>query len=181
MPRTRPLRTLLLVALCATPTLIACSSSSDNGQSPPAEILTTGIVREGTATDAQLKTYLQQKARDWAWAGGQFDSPDVGATLAADTPQTFSWHADPADFAEGGAPGDLLMTHLLVFSSASHSNLLQVFTTLSEYTPDAVAWKKLTDAGEPITVDLTTGTFVGADLPEDGGPFIGQSLTLTIE
>jgi len=180
MSRTRPLRTVLLLALCAAPMAMACSSS-DSESARPADSSTTGIVREGDASDALLKTYLQKKPRDWAWAGGQFDTPDASAPLAADTPLTFSWHADPADFAEGGAPGELLMTHLLSFSTARDSNLLQVFTSLSEYTPDAAAWQKLIDAGEAITLRLTTGTFIGADLPEDGGPFIGQSLTLTIE
>jgi hypothetical protein len=182
MFRTRPLRTLLLVALCAAPVLLGCSSSSsDSYRSYPNVMTTEGIVLEGAASDALLGTYLQHKARDWAWAGGQFDTPDTNATLAADTPTTFTWHADPADFAEGGAPGDLLMTHLLSFSTPRSGTSLRVFTTLREYTPDSAVWRKLLDAGEPISVSLTTGTFVGTDLPEDGGPFNGQTLTFTIE
>jgi len=181
MSRTRPFRTLLSMALVATPSLIACSSSSGDDHPQPAIGATNGIVREGDASAAQLTTYLQHDARDWAWAGGQFDTPEPNATLTADTPQTFAWHADPADFAAGGAPSAVLMTHLLSFSTASNDDLLQVFTSLSEYTPDAVAWQKLIDAHAPITVSLTTGTFVGADVPDDGGPFIGQSLTFTIE
>jgi hypothetical protein len=181
--RIRPLRTLLLLALACTPSLAACSSLSDDVGAQPAVISTAGYLLEGDATEALLNTYLQHKPRDWAWAGGQFDTPDADATLSADTPLTFTWHADPADFAEGGAPGDTLMTHLLSFSTASHGDLLQVFTTLSTYSPDAAAWKKLVDAGEPITLNLSTGTFIGTDFPADGdgGPFIGQTLTLSIE
>jgi hypothetical protein len=73
------------------------------------------------------------------------------------------------------------MTHLLLFSTKGQSHLLEVFSTLSEYTPDAAHWHKLVDAHEPITLSLTTGTFVGSELPEEGGPFTGQTLTFTIE
>ncbi|MEI9938812.1 MAG: hypothetical protein WDO69_16455 [Pseudomonadota bacterium] len=180
MSRTRPFQSLLLIALAATPALAACSSSDDS-RAHVDPISTAGIEREGDASNAQLSTFLHLKPVEWAWAGGQFDTPDDKSTLAADTPVTFTWHADPADFAEGGASGDVVMTHLLQFSSASNGNLLQVFTTLKQYTPDAEDWQKLVDAGEPITLALTTGSFLGTDLPADGGPFIGQTLTFTIE
>lgn len=139
------------------------------------------MLLEGSASEAQLSVFLQREAEDWAWAGGQFDTPDDRATLDARTPQTFSWHADPADFAEGNAAGDVVMTHLLEFSTNQSSTALRVFTTLPEYTPDTTAWQRLVAVHEPITVSLTTGSFVAADLPEDGGPFIGQALTFTIE
>jgi hypothetical protein len=182
MPRTRPFPTLVLLTLVGAPSLVACSSSDPVGpHSQPAQISTTGVLLEGDASEAQLSTFLHRKPRDWAWAGGQFDTPDDQAALAADAAQTFSWHADPADFAASDDTGDAVMTHLLSFGRANGGGLLQVFTTLPEYTPDTVAWQKLVDAGEPITLSLTTGSFVGADLPEAGGPFIGQSLTFTIE
>jgi len=180
MSLTRPFRSLLLLALTAAPGLSACSSSEGSGLQP-APVSSDGILREGDASEAQLSRFLRDKARDWAWAGGQFDAPDDAATLAADPPPTFSWHADPADFAQGGAADDVVMTHLLLFSTASNPSLLELFTTLSEYTPQAADWQKLVDAGEPITVGLTTGTFVGSDLPKDGGPFVGQTLTFAIE
>jgi hypothetical protein len=176
MSRTRPFRTRLWSALVAAPVLVACSSSDDSHSQPP-----PAVVLEGDASAAQLDTFLQQKARDWAWAGGQFDAPRDDATLAANPALTFAWHADPADFAQGGAAGEVVMTHLVLFSTQGQPDLLQVFSTLSEYTPDALHWQKLVDAHDPITISLTTGTFVGDDLPEDGGPFIGQTLTFTIE
>jgi len=168
----------LLAALTAAPNLVACSSDSASPTDPNSA---AGVVLEGDATVAQLDAFLQHEATEWAWAGGQFDTPDAQAILAADTPQRFSWHADPADFAQGDTANDAVMTHLLEFSASSKSTPLRVFTTLSEYTPDTVAWQKLIAVGEPITVNLTTGTFVGADVPKDGGPFIGQALTFTIE
>jgi len=179
MTLTRPLGTLTRLTLTAALGLVACSSngSDSSPRSPDA----ANTVLEGEVTDAQLGTFLQREPREWAWAGGQFDAPADGATLPPSATQTFAWHADPADFAEGGAAGEAVMTHLLSFHSASHPSLLQLFTTLPDYTPDALHWQKLVAAGEPITVELTTGTFVGADLPADGGPFIGQALTFTIE
>ncbi len=172
----------LWVLLSATLGLAACSSSNDS-RAHLDPISTAGIVLQGDASAAELDTFLHHKPRDWAWAGGQFDAPDDHAALARGTPLTFSWHADPADFAESGsnATAAAVMTHLLEFRTPNHGELLQVFTKRSEYTPDAAAWQKLVDAGEPIALSLTTASFVGSDLPEDGGPFIGQSLTFTIE
>jgi len=175
MPRTRSFRRLQWLALAASCGLSACSSS-ESSSSPSA----ANVVLEGEATAAQLTVFQNEQAREWAWAGGQFDTPHDNAQLDASPPLTFAWHADPADFAQGGAPGEIVMTHRLLYSTASNEHLLEVFTTLPEYTPDATHWRKLVDAREPISVSLTTGTFVGSDLPEDGGPFIGQALTFTI-
>ena len=181
MLRTGSLRTLLLFAVACARGLAACSSPE--GLHPgPDQVSTSDALLQGNATAAQLGIFRQRTARDWAWAGGQFDAPaDDGAELVAETPLTFAWHADPADFAQGGAPGDAVMTHLLSFSTSGNERLLEVFSTLPEYAPDAKGWQKLVDVAEPITVSLTTGTFVGGDLPEEGGPFIGQALTFTIE
>jgi len=183
MLRTHPFRTLLWLALTTAPSLVACSGSDDDigPHSQPGPISTSGILLEGDASEAQLSTVLHRKPLRWAWAGGQFDAPEDQATLAADVTQTFTWHADAADFAAGGAAGDVVMTHLLSFDRANGGGLLQVFTTASEYTPDTVAWNKLVAAGEPILLNLTTASFLGTALPEDGGPFIGQTLTFTIE
>jgi len=73
------------------------------------------------------------------------------------------------------------MTHLLEFRTSQEKPALRVFTTLPQYTPDTSPWQTLVAAHEPITVSLTTGSFVDTDLPEDGGPFIGEALTFTIE
>jgi len=180
MLRTPPLRSLLWVLLAATPGLLACSSSDDDGSQSDA-FSVDGIVREGAASQTQLNTFVRHRPREWEWAGGQFDTPDDNATLAADTPVTFAWHADPANFAQADDAGEVVMTHLLVFSTRSNERLLGVFTTLPEYTPNAKDWQKLVDAGKPIALDLTTASFVGADLPEEGGPFIGQTITFAIQ
>jgi hypothetical protein len=166
---------LSLAIVAVAPSFGACSSP------PGLQRATNGVLLEGEASAAQLSTFLQREAEDWAWAGGQFDTPEDRATLDAQMPQTFSWHADPADFADGDGAGDVVMTHLLEFSTNPSSAALRVFTTLPQYTPGTAAWQKLVAAHAPITVSLTTGSFVATDLPEDGGPFIGQALTFTIE
>jgi len=158
------------------PSLVACSSSHDSSTDQNA--ITAGILLEGEATTAQLDAVLSRKPLDWDWAGGQFDTPDDEATLAADAPATFSWHADPPAFA--GADG-VVTTYLLAFDTSNESHVLRVFTTLPQYTPDETAWSKLVAASQPITSSITTAHFIGADLPRAGGPFIGQTLTLTIE
>ena len=178
--RTRLFQSTRWLALAAATALVACACSDEHGsQADP--ISNDPVVFEGDANDAQYDTFQQKEPRDWAWAGGRFDAPDDDETLAAATPSTFAWHADPADFAQGGAAGDVVMTHRLLFSAPSQARLLEVFSTLSDYTPDAISWQKLVEAREAINVSLTTGTFVGDDLPDDGGPFIGQTLTFTIE
>jgi len=155
---------------------LACSSSHDSSADQNA--ITAGVLLEGDATTAQLSAVLSRKPLDWDWAGGQFDTPDDEATLAADTPASFGWHADPPAFA--GADG-VVTTYLLAFNASDNSDVLRVFTTLPEYTPDETAWSKLVAASQPITSSITTSHFIGAELPQAGGPFIGQTITLTIE
>jgi hypothetical protein len=178
MLRTFAFRSLFWLGLVASPGLLACSSSD---RSPSGASSIDSVAREGDASQAQLDTFRQREPRHWDWAGGQFDTPDDHATVSPHAPLTFSWHADPADFAPDDAPGEVVMAHLLAFSTARNARLLEVFTTLPQYTPSAEAWQKLADAGKPITLSLTTGSFVGPDLPADGGPFIGQTITFVIE
>jgi hypothetical protein len=172
---------LALVAALATmlPAFSACSSDS----APAVDTSTADVVREGNVTDGQLRAVLDNAAQDWAWAGGQFDAPSNKDVMASDTAFEFAWHADPTEPSDGGAPGDMDMVHLLVFSTPSEPNLLRVFSTLGSYTPDAAAWQKLIDAGtsSAITLSLTSATFSGDELTAEGGPFVGQELSFTIE
>ena len=177
---TRPslFRIALLAALgAAVPFAPACSSDA----APAAQASIADVLREGDVNETQLRAVLANEAEDWAWAGGQFDTPEDGATLAASAPYEFTWHADSTEPADGGAPSDTQMVHLLVFSSPSHGTLLRLFTTLDSYTPDADTWQQLVAAGEPITLSLTSATFAGDELTVDGGPYVGQALTFSIE
>ena len=181
MSRSHLFRVALITVLSAVlPTVSACSSDD----TATASLDTSDVVHQGLVTDGQLRAVLSNEARDWAWAGGQFDAPEDSAVLSSETPFEFTWHADATeDIPAAGAPNDFEMMHLLIFSTPSKSNLLRVFSSLDSYTPDAAAWQTLTLAGkaEAITLSLTSATFEGDALTINGGPFIGQALTFTIE
>jgi hypothetical protein len=68
----------------------------------------------------------------------------------------------------------------LVFSTDSNPKLLRVFTTSHDYTPDAVALKKLTDVGGPIHAVVTTADFDQNRIAQAGGPFKGVPITFTM-
>ncbi len=170
------------VLSAALPAASACSS--DKASSSAVDVDMSGVVREGLVSDDQLRVVLANPPLDWSWAGGQFDAPADKATLSSSTPFVFAWHADPTeDTPAAGAPDDFEMVHLLEFSTPSKPQLLRVFSSLDSYTPDAAAWQTLHDAaqGEAITLSLTSATFQNDGLTPNGGPFIGQQLTFTIE
>jgi hypothetical protein len=178
MSRTSLFRVAFVAAMAvAAPLLPACSSDD----APAVDASLAEVVRQGDVTDVQLRAVVANAPIDWAWAGGQFDTPDPNATLPSSTPFEFTWHADATQPEEGGGPSAYQMVHLLVFSTPTKPNLLRVFSTLDSYTPDDATWQLLTATGEPITLSLTSGTFAGDDLTSEGGPYIGQHLTFTIE
>lgn len=165
---------LVAVLAAALPVIPACSSDD----SPAA------TVHEGTVTNGQLHAVLSTEAQEWAWAGGSFHTPNDGDVLPSDTPFTFSWQSDTTvDPPAAGAPDDLQMVHLLAFSTPTESNLLRVFTSLDSYTPDTAAWETLKKAGKsgPVTLSLVSATLQGDGLVVDGGPFVGESITFTVE
>jgi len=170
----------VLGPLCA----LACASDKSNAQSNP---LTENIVQEGTTTPAALNEFLGTMADDWSWAGGQFQTPHDMAVLPADTPATFTWHADATS-----SPGanDVLdpskqqgQVFLLAFTvPSSEKPVLRVFTTLMSYTPDATNWAKLVSAdSETFTLNVTSATFENDQLTSDGGPHTGQTIHFTIQ
>jgi hypothetical protein len=182
MSRHSLFRLALVAALSAAlPAVPACSSDDTPGSSNATIV---DVVREGDVTEGQLRRVLANEAQDWAWAGGQFDTPVDGSVLPSDTPFEFRWDSDATvDPPAAGATNDLQMVHLLVFSTRAQPNLLRVFSTLDSYTPDAAAWEALKKAGQSgaVTLSLTSATLLGDELVDDGGPFIGEALSFTIE
>lgn len=170
---------LLLLSLAAAGLGFVPGCSSDNAA--PAHQPIADVERQGAATLSELQTFADSEADDWDWAGGQFDAPKDMAVLASDAPFAFTWHSASTEPPTAGAPDQFEVTYLLVFSTPSQANLLRIFTTLNDYTPDAAAWQKLVSAGEAITLSVTSGTFSGSALTADGGPHRGQSLTFTIQ
>lgn len=67
--------------------------------------------------------------------------------------------------------------YFLVFRTESNPRLLRVFTTRLEYTPSAEAWAKLTgEGGGAITAEITGAIFEQNRIPQDGGPWLGETL-----
>lgn len=164
--------------------VLGCSSNPERA-SNASPSLTEGIVREGDTTGPALAEFLGTPGDDWGWAGGQFDAPADQAMLPAATPAAFAWHADPTT---APSPSDVLLpteqngqAFLLVFQSPNHPNLLRVFTSLTSYTPGAAAWQELVVAGEPISLSVNTATFENDQLTPDGGPYVGQTITITVQ
>lgn len=175
-------RLALATALAgALPAVPACSSD-DVASSSSSSI--ADVVRQGDVTDSQLRTFLANEAQEWAWAGGRLDTPVDGGVLPSDAPFEFTWESDnTVDPPAAGATNDLQLVHLLVFSTQAEPNLLRVFSTLNSYTPDAATWETLKEAGQsgPITLSLNSATLMGSELVVDGGPFIGETVSFTIE
>jgi hypothetical protein len=68
--------------------------------------------------------------------------------------------------------------YFLVFRTEENPRLLRVFTTRLDYTPSAEAWAKLSgEGGGPITVEITGAIFEQNRIPQDGGPWLGETLS----
>jgi hypothetical protein len=68
----------------------------------------------------------------------------------------------------------------LRFSVDSDPKLVEVFTSNTSYTPAPDLWEKLTGAGKPITLSLVSAVFEENRVAQDGGPFAGSTVTLTV-
>ncbi|HKO47381.1 MAG TPA: hypothetical protein VJV79_06645 [Polyangiaceae bacterium] len=71
--------------------------------------------------------------------------------------------------------------YYLVFSDADGKQRLQVFTTETSFTPEAVDWQNLVQAPQPLKLEITSAFFEDNDVPTDGGPFIGGTFPFRIE
>ncbi|MFO0615126.1 MAG: hypothetical protein U0414_21220 [Polyangiaceae bacterium] len=69
---------------------------------------------------------------------------------------------------------------LVVFSSATEPELVRVFTTTTEYTPDAAHLAKLTSAKGTLKAVVTTAMFADDSVTTTGGPFQGVPVTFTM-
>ncbi len=81
----------------------------------------------------------------------------------------------PSAYAHGtplSGPG-----YLLVFSTSKDPKLLRVFTTATEYTPNAAAWQKITSTGELVHVVITNADFDQNRIAPSGGPYQGAEIS----
>lgn len=71
--------------------------------------------------------------------------------------------------------------YYLVITDANSQQKLQVFTTETSFTPEAVDWQNLVQAPQPLTLSITSAFFEDNDVPVDGGPFVGGAFPFEIE
>jgi hypothetical protein len=71
--------------------------------------------------------------------------------------------------------------YFLSFVDAEDQAVLRVFTGKPSYTPDSAAWESLTQARQPLTLEVTSAFFEDNDILADGGPYRGGSFDLSIE
>ncbi len=81
----------------------------------------------------------------------------------------------PSAYAHGtplSGPG-----YFLVFSTSKDPKLLRVFTTATEYTPNAAAWQKITSTGDLVHVVITNADFDQNRIAPSGGPYQGAEIS----
>jgi hypothetical protein len=71
--------------------------------------------------------------------------------------------------------------YYLVIRDADEKQRLQVFTSETSFTPEAVDWQNLVQAPQPLTLTITSAYFEVNNVPADGGPFIGARVQFRIE
>jgi len=100
------------------------------------------------------------------------------------------WRRPVQDFLRLLAPERIAHAHgvpyngtayYLVFTGADSKQVLQVFTAGTSFTPEAVDWQHLTEAPQPVTLEITSAFFEDNSIPADGGPFVGGTFPFRIE
>lgn len=71
--------------------------------------------------------------------------------------------------------------YYLVISDEDSKPILQVFTPETSYTPEALDWKHLVEAPQPLTLEITSAYFESNNVTADGGPFVGGKFQFRIE
>jgi len=111
-----------------------------------------------------------------------------GLQPSEDTPAIWRrpWH----DFLRLLAPEGIAHAHgtpyngtayYLVISDADSKQLLQVFTAATSFTPEAVDWQRLSQAAQPLKLEITSAFFEENTIPAGGGPFVGGTFSFRIE
>jgi len=186
-------RSALVAALVAT-YAPACGGQDDSATGP------SSVLLQGLATDEGLTTFVAAPSRDDATRGPALTSPASGAKVAGTSPAMFAWAAPTALVApaqqrrerfvtpipfgpmrEAHAHGAVMSgrAYLLTLTSGT-TNVVQVFTTNTSYTPDADAWQRLVNA-KSIAATIATAFFDNGNLIQGSGPFVGAATTFTVE
>lgn len=188
---------------------LSFACSDDGGDEGPSSTL-ADVIFVNDINDEALERMLEKTPTDDPSQRLQIDDPSPDAVLDGTQPATFSWKPaqtaaltpsaepggrspwqrfasslerflSPVGVAHAHGPTYNGTAYFLVFSTPSNPKLLRVFTAAKSYTPDATGWQTLAEAASPITLDVTSATFENSLLTSDGGPFLGGSVTFTIE
>lgn len=101
------------------------------------------------------------------------------ARLGGEPPSWFArWFGEGTAYAEGAEFSG--RGFLLVISSSTDPELVRVFTTLVDYTPDPAKLSKLTSAKGTLKAVVTTAIFEDGVVKKTGGPFKGVPVTFTM-
>lgn len=172
------------------------------------EIGPDGVIYEGGATDEALDALTAAQTKNDPAKALAFEEPTEGQVVDSDSPFTFIWaeagasasisprdflpkarEVDPMDRALGvllkntpvaHAHGDPISgaAYYLVFSSASDKNIVEVFTTSTDYSPGPDQWAKLKGVEGSVSVRLTWAQFESNRVTE--GPWEGKAVSFTI-
>ncbi len=171
----------LIAATPATtpPTLVANFTSPTNNAmvaSSPAPRFTWA--RGAMATDArpvELPAPLFEREvgpRAGAGRRGPFEGAarSIAEALLAGIPEA---HAHGTPMSGTG--------YFVLFTTTKNDKLLRVFTSATEYTPDAASLAKLQGAGEAIHAVVTNADFDQNRIAQDGGPYKGAEIVFTLQ
>jgi hypothetical protein len=85
----------------------------------------------------------------------------------------------PRRAAAHGTPFSGVGTYV-VFSVDGNPKLLRALTGDVQFQPQQAAWDEMAATGKPITVTLVSAIFEQNRVVQEGGPFVGSSITVTI-
>ena len=71
--------------------------------------------------------------------------------------------------------------YYLEITDADSKPRLQVFTTATSFTPEAVDWQNLVQAPQPLSLEVTSAIFEDNSIRADGGPYLGGVFPFRIE
>ncbi len=128
-----------------------------------------------TWTEASASASLDRRWR----SPGDFSPRDVAAPPALDRALGVLLSGTPVAHAHGDPISG--PAYYVVFSSSTDPEIVRVFTTNTDYTPEESQWGKLRGATGAITARITWADFESNRVIEGGGPFEGTPVTFTIK
>lgn len=184
-------------------------SSGTGGGGAGGEDPLADVIYEAEATDEALDALLAATPKDEPAKAAVIDAPTDAEVVAAAAPIAFTWHDGATARIEIRPSNDSVLERLgmrlleralsnvrpayahgvpvngpayfLVLSTADDPELVRVFTLATSYTPDATVWQKIVGAGKPITATVESAQFEENRVLQDGGPWVSEPVSFTVE